>query len=122
MASKYQTMLKEKKKTYISSYAHAESLSIEPFDSMIGTVVNPNKKPIEILGFEKGHTFSSSDDEKYVNKANKIFVAMPKGMEYTEDAIVEIYADSADTAKMILRQNYTGKWEVYEKNIGYKKM
>jgi len=52
------------KATYIRSYAHATSLGIKPFDSLISTVAIPARKP-KIVAFRGSHTFSARDRGKY---------------------------------------------------------
>ena len=59
--------------TYIKSYAHAEKLGIKPFDSLIGTVAIPGKKP-KIVAVPAGHTFIAKNRGKYTMGKMQRFV------------------------------------------------
>ena len=75
------------KATYIKSYTHAERLGIKPFDSLIGTVAIPARKP-KIVAIPAGHTFSVKDRGKYtlgrmqrfMNSQGYVYMATTKPM------------------------------------------
>ena len=61
------------KATYIRSYAHAAALGVKPFDSLIGTVAIPARKP-KIVAIPAGHTFSGRDRGKYTQGRMQTFM------------------------------------------------
>jgi len=87
------------KATYIRSYAHATTLGVKPFDSLISTVAIPAKKP-KIVAFRGSHAFSVRDREKYV---------LGKVSQYMDSRGGRFYATSKPMLDILLRELFTRK-------------
>ena len=77
------------KATYIKSYAHASSLGIKPFDSLISTVAIPGKKP-KIVAFRGSHGFSVKDKGKYTLGKTSRFIGAGETFFATTKPMLDI--------------------------------
>jgi hypothetical protein len=87
------------KAVYINSYAQAERLGIKPFDSLIGTVAIPTRKP-RIVAFRGSHSTSVKDRGKYT---------MSKISRYVDNRGESFYASSKPMLDILLRALFTRK-------------
>ena len=90
------------KAVYIKSYAHAESLGIKPFDSLISTVAIPSKKP-KIVAFRGSHGFSAKDKGKYTTG---------RTVQYT-DGSERFYATNSRMLDILLKAIFRRKPRIY---------
>ncbi len=85
------------KAVYVKSYAHAEFLGMKPFDSLIGTVVVPGKKP-KIVAHRASWAWSEKDEGKFTRGKMDEYIA------YGE----RFYATTRPMLNILLKEEFHG--------------